>query len=174
MGYDETFEHSIPNAWMASTPFHPFFMLPLEGIVRRIDQPEAQESVEWLTGPIALRDRLIDYHDEYDDGRKLVEYLGENSMNKTYFDGYNLLHSVTVFPPEIIFPFSWMMSAQESGRTHCVGGGGLILEREICKDELRVRENGGYCITYWSHTWNAIGHSEEGMAGVMKGTRRRG
>lgn len=28
LGADETFEHSIPNAWMAASPRHPFFLLP--------------------------------------------------------------------------------------------------------------------------------------------------
>jgi mannosyltransferase OCH1-like enzyme len=174
MGHDEGFLHSIPNAWMASSPYHPFFMLPLEGIAQSINDPDADDYVEALTGPVALRDRIIDYERHYGAGRNLVEYLKTTAMNKTYFEEYNLLHSLTIFPPQIIYPFSWMMTPEESTRTHCVGGGGPVLEREICKDQLKVRENGGHCITYWTHTWAPDGPNEAGIASVMDGTRKRG
>lgn len=173
MGHDEGFAHSIPNAWMASTPFHPFFMLPLDGIVKRINDPNAHDFVEGLTGPVALRDRIHDYEKKYDNGLELIEYLDTTPMNKTYFEDYNLLHTITIFPPEIIYPFSWTMSAEESRRTHCVGGGGPALEREICKDELKVLEKGGHCITYWTHTWSPTGHNEGGIASVMDGSKKR-
>jgi mannosyltransferase OCH1-like enzyme len=29
IGTDKTFQHSIPNAWMAASPGHPFFLMPL-------------------------------------------------------------------------------------------------------------------------------------------------
>ena len=171
MGHDEQFAYSIPNAWMASTPYHPFFMLPLEVIVQRVHLPGQQEWVEALTGPIALRDRLIDYEHQFDEGRNLGKYLSTTAMNKTYLGQYQLLHSITIFPSEIIFPFSWNMGEEEARRTHCVDfGGGPAIEREICKDELKVRENGGHCITYWTRTWTPHGPSEGGVAGVMDGT----
>jgi hypothetical protein len=149
-------------------------MLPLEGIAQSINDPDADDYVEALTGPVALRDRIIDYERHYGAGRNLVEYLKTTAMNKTYFEEYNLLHSLTIFPPQIIYPFSWMMTPEESTRTHCVGGGGPVLEREICKDQLKVRENGGHCITYWTHTWAPDGPNEAGIASVMDGTRKRG
>jgi len=173
MGYDEGFAHSIPNAWMASTPYHPFFMLPLEGIVKRVDNAQVDDFVEGLTGPVALRDRIHDYELQFYHGRSLVDYLDTAPMNKTYFEEYNLLHTITLFPPEIIFPFSWTMSEEESRRTHCMGGGGPAREREICKDELRVRENGAHCITYWTHTWSPNGQNDGGMASVMDGSKQR-
>src|SRR5271170_3183399 len=63
MGHDGGFIHSIPNAWMASTPFHPFFMLPLEVV----PNPNVA-TVEEVTGPVALRAQLQRYDKEFKAG----------------------------------------------------------------------------------------------------------
>jgi hypothetical protein len=50
----EEFEHSIPNAFLASTaPFHPFWIRPLQFV--RDDSTWYYRRPEDLTGPIALR-----------------------------------------------------------------------------------------------------------------------
>ena len=55
MGNDE-FEHSIPNAFMASSaPDHPFWLRPLEYVRIHQEEEEYLKQPESLTGPIALR-----------------------------------------------------------------------------------------------------------------------
>jgi inositol phosphorylceramide mannosyltransferase catalytic subunit len=158
MGPDPNHEHSIPNAWMASTPRHPFFMLPLEGIAQNL-YSGYNHFVEGLTGPVALRYQIWMYESHYNYGRDLIPYLRTTVMNKTYFETYDLRHSVTVLPPEMIYPFSWV-SVWDGVVPYCLGGGTSFTERDLCKEELRVWENGAYCITYWTHTWTPEGHDE--------------
>lgn len=61
MGDDRRFQHSVPNAWFASAPGHPFHLLT--GLVL-LDNYEASKTdaevpvAEVLTGPIALRNQV--------------------------------------------------------------------------------------------------------------------
>lgn len=56
MGYDQEFEHALPNAFMASTlPGHPFWLRPLEYIKTYWNETEYNSTPEQLTGPVALR-----------------------------------------------------------------------------------------------------------------------
>lgn len=172
MGTDESFLSSIPNAWMASTPFHPFFLLPLEYISQQINDSVKSSWAEGLTGPAALRGQILRYQSSKTD---IVEYLKTTAMNHTYFGSYDLQHSITLLAPEVIFPFAWNMPWGDPRQKYChmsarIGEG--FFDKERCKDELRVRENGGYCITYWSHTWTTEGHNEENLAVASKDTKR--
>ena len=55
MGQD-THEHSIPNAFMASSaPGHPFWLRPLEYVKAHQMDEEYKRQPEYLTGPVALR-----------------------------------------------------------------------------------------------------------------------
>jgi hypothetical protein len=80
----ESFEHSIPNAWMASSaPGHNFWLRPMDTVVQYIemnnhaaDVPEMAPSPidrrsigtkvgpEAVTGPVALRQCLLDWDEE--------------------------------------------------------------------------------------------------------------
>ena len=52
----DDFEHSIPNAFMASTPpGHPFWLKPLEFIREHMGETKYNKQPEELTGPVALR-----------------------------------------------------------------------------------------------------------------------
>ncbi|KAG8830026.1 Chitin synthase, class 2 [Serendipita sp. 399] len=54
---DDNFEHSIPNAFMATTkPGHPFWFKPLEYVSKHQNEHAYNEAPEKLTGPVALRD----------------------------------------------------------------------------------------------------------------------
>lgn len=57
MGNDD-FEHSIPNAFMASSaPYHPFWMEPLEYVRAHRSDEAYNTQPEGLTGPVALCSR---------------------------------------------------------------------------------------------------------------------
>ena len=70
MGTDPQSHHSIPNAWMASTPGHPFWLLPRQKIA--YDLPTASSSgggfPEFLTGPIQLFHTLNEYRERFHSG----------------------------------------------------------------------------------------------------------
>ena len=167
MGTNESFGSSIPNAWMASTPFHPFFLMPLESITQQINDSVKSRWAEGLTGPCALREQVLRYQSSETD---IVEYLKTTTMNYTYFGSYNLRHRLTLLPPEVIYPFAWTMPWSDPRHKYCHIRGAF--DKERCKDELRVRENGGYSITYWSHTWTIDGHNEANLAVVNEARKR--
>ena len=54
MGDDETFEHSLPNALMASAPGHPFWLDVVDMIHAR--RNDTRSRVEYVTGPVLLKD----------------------------------------------------------------------------------------------------------------------
>jgi len=79
---DWTTPHSIPNAWMASTPHHPLWLFPLSNVLTRLgadgygklptegtgwwkdlveELPGVREGVESITGPVALLDAVKSY-----------------------------------------------------------------------------------------------------------------
>ena len=173
MGHDPSFSDSIPNAWMASTPAHPFFLMPLEAVVQHAGQ--SGWTAEHLTGPVALREQILWYNSHHDHGTKLISYLRKTNMNKDYFDTYDLRHSIKLLAPEIIYPFAWSMPESDPRRKYCLmADGGEDFDRERCKDELMVRENGSYSITYWTHTWstwNEGGHIESNLKAVNRTKR---
>jgi hypothetical protein len=73
--------NSIPNAFMASSgPGHPFWLEPLDYVVRHLD--EHLDAPEWLTGPVPLT-RLSEAYES------------------------TAAHRLVVLPPDAIFPYSW-------------------------------------------------------------------
>jgi hypothetical protein len=167
MGTNESHRSSIPNAWMASTPLHPFFLLPLKFISEQINDPLKSEWAEALTGPIALREQVLRYQSSETD---MVEYLNTTEMNHPYFGSYDLQHRITLLPPDVIYPLAWNMPWADPRHKYChIRNAKGLFDQERCKDEMRVRENGGYSITYWSHTWAMDGHDEGNLALASEG-----
>jgi mannosyltransferase OCH1-like enzyme len=67
MGEDRDFEHSIPNAFMATTsPGHAFWLRPLEFIREHLKEKKYNQKPEELTGPVALRTCVLRWLDEED------------------------------------------------------------------------------------------------------------
>ncbi|KKF93016.1 Inositol phosphoceramide mannosyltransferase 3 [Ceratocystis platani] len=111
MGTDEQFEHSIPNAWMASTPGHPFFLLPLESVLKRFSREKQWTDLpEDVTGPVALRRAILKYQKHYI-WEKSPEAL-ENDMERYISAGSykmrpDLKHTVQLLHHDVIYPYSW-------------------------------------------------------------------
>jgi inositol phosphorylceramide mannosyltransferase catalytic subunit len=167
MGANPDDWHSIPNAWMASTPAHPFFLKPMQAVHDRIDHPQFQNWVEGLSGPVCLRLEIVWYMDHHEKGKTLIPYLRTTQMNHTYFDTYNLRHSLTVLPSEIIYPYAWTVPLNSRERDIC-SLQRQTFDAERCKDELMVREHGAYAITYWSHSWSQEGPYEHSLEVIME------
>jgi len=67
LGYmgDITYEHSIPNAFMASTaPNHPFWLRPLRFVKENEMDGKYNKYPEYLTGPVALRTCVLQWAKE--------------------------------------------------------------------------------------------------------------
>jgi inositol phosphorylceramide mannosyltransferase catalytic subunit len=148
MGRNASFIHAIPNAWMASTPFHPFFMLPLEVVPNLTEKP-----VEEVTGPVALRNEIHRYDEEFKAGVELVPYLRTKDMGHAYFDEYELRHSVSILSTDVIYPYAWNGDGVPAGFGAICSGQTAQFDRQVCLEGLKVWERGAHCITYWTHTW---------------------
>ena len=183
MGTDDSKKHSIPNAWMASMPAHPFWLLPLDIIASGRkpygDWPEA------VTGPDALFHMANKYLSEYssDDSHhdaraKLDRYLRDSDLKDVYLrsldrenfgseDGVRK-HRLTLLNNEMIFPYWWGDRKLEN----VCRAGVKSFDPETCKDVLDVQALGSWSITYWSHSWSKEGGHDQEQLSAMKGLGR--
>lgn len=166
MGTDDSFTHSIPNAWMGSTPGHPFWLLPLEFASDHINTEGI--SPESLTGPAALYAMVERYNNDFDQGQgsKMDEYYEKSPWRRLYKAAAKESatlppQSLVILPFWQIYPYSWHRDG-EMVRNVC-----WVLEEEFnaarCKLLLASDRWGSYSITYWSHSWgwDGDGHSKE-------------
>ena len=166
MGTDDSFTHSIPNAWMGSTPGHPFWLLPLEFASDHINVEGI--SPESLTGPAALYAMVERYKNDFDQGQgsKMDEYYDKSPWRRLYKVAVKESatlprQSLVILPFWQIYPYSWHRDG-EMVRNVC-----WVLEAEFnaarCKLLLASDRWGSYSITYWSHSWgwDGDGHSSE-------------
>ena len=169
MGTDDDFVHSIPNAWMGSTPGHPFWVLPLESCEQHIGNGAQPE---YLTGPPALYDRVRDYRDVYDHGRgdKMDDHYGKSGWRNLYKpsrDHQKLPpQSMVVLPFWEVYPYSWERDG-EAYRNLCWVTQGTF-NAATCKQVLGLDHWGSHSITYWSHSWSVDGHWGEHMDALNK------
>lgn len=171
MGTDDNFVHSIPNAWMGSTPGHPFWVLPLESCQQNVG---SGAQPEYLTGPPALYDRVKDYGEKYDHGRgdKMDDHYGKSGWRNLYSlsrDHQKLPpQSVVVLPFWEVYPYSWDRDG-EAYRMLCWVTQDTF-NAAICKQVLGLDHWGSHSITYWSHSWSTDGHWGEHMDALNKPT----
>ena len=174
MGADEDFEHSIPNAWMASTPGHPFWVLPLERCQNMIGSGVMPE---YLSGPVALRDSILDYMENYDEGEgdKMDKHYAQSGWRHMYKQ--SLVESLAPAPQFVeilpfweIYPFSWDRDGAAYKDFCLVGNPSFNAVK--CKLVLGLDHWGSHSITYWSHSWSGDGHTDINMEAVSKATKK--
>ena len=154
MHEDRTFHSGLPNAWMASTPAHPFWTLPLEYISTHVSD---SKTPEFLTGPDALFDIVKSYNKKY--ASKASAVLDKHHENSVWSQIHNAdpdttvaspPQSLEVLAPLNIFPFNW---ADVPLRRVCWAGQPKF-DAETCKDVLDVERLGSYSISYFGHSWD--------------------
>ncbi|KAK7893957.1 hypothetical protein LTR67_006658 [Exophiala xenobiotica] len=161
MGLDNGESNSIPNAWMASTPGHPFFLLVLEHVMKSMkEESPGDKSPEEVTGPAVLYDRINEYLGEEGiyEGERLDKYVSKNPTAKQFTPRKGLGHSIEVLPFQYIFPYSWQRDG-EAFRDVCWATKETF-SAERCKQLLATDHWPSYAITYWSHTWAGEGHDQ--------------
>lgn len=169
MGTDKEFPHSIPNAWMASTPSHPFWLLPLESIK---DNVHSGTQPEFLTGPTALYARVEQYKEEYGGGDKgkMDEHYATGPWRHLFKPSAREQltaspQSMVIIPFWEVYPCSW--DRDGSMYRHVC----WVLDDEFdakrCKSFLGLDARKSHSITYWSHSWSESsggnGHRHESM-----------
>ncbi|KAI9155504.1 Inositol phosphoceramide mannosyltransferase-like protein [Paramyrothecium foliicola] len=150
LGEDETFAHSIPNAWMASSPRHPFFLLPMEFAKSKVQQRKnplyrigGTPAAEHITGPIALRKSIFRWKESLRD----------------------LWDEVVLLPSHVVYPYSWATPGPVGRICSAMFES---LDERLCQEKLEVKKKGSLTITYWSNTHKGTGHNDETIAQVSQ------
>ncbi|KAK3392710.1 nucleotide-diphospho-sugar transferase [Podospora didyma] len=182
MGLHNSLWASIPNAWMLSTPGHPFFLLPIQWTQwRSVFTHDAFKwapyfgTAESVTGPIALRNAILEYGKSYGPevsggAKRLANRLAAHPMGSMFMNqtarGEGEGHRVELLHHDVIYPLSWhSWDHVEEEHTTCKSTSDS-LDVNLCKDMLEVEAKGSITITYWSHTHEAFdpsGHSNWSM-----------
>ncbi|OBT84788.1 hypothetical protein VE02_06921 [Pseudogymnoascus sp. 03VT05] len=151
MGADEDFAHSIPNAWMASSPGHPFFLMPPMSIRAHIAKSKSfiywlfhRISAEEWTGPVALRNDILDFNEK--GLRKEAAALA--AIGPFASQAKMTEQEIVVLPGHWIYPYDW--SVKELGPMCSVQQ--TTFDAKACQERLEVGKKGSISITYWSHT----------------------
>lgn len=173
MGSDEGSENSIPNAWMASTPGHPFWLLPLRMCIGSVASGWEPER---LTGPVALYDQVHRYNEKYGGGE------GEKSamLDKYYAkSGWRHLYKHNPLPQSLVilrhfevYPYSWQRDGQLY-KEFCSSSADTF-DAERCKLLLGLDHWGSHSVTYWSHSWSGggDGHWDDHLKAISKPNKK--
>jgi inositol phosphorylceramide mannosyltransferase catalytic subunit len=150
MGKNVDFEHSIPNATMASKPRQVFWLLTIALLTERFNEATRKASVdemgpEELTGPILLK--------------TAAEYYTSHSRNEIVQRASPTLHhfeeseyhfgKLIVLPRQVWYPIDWTNPLHQVFRRKMSRSGTVLSE-----DSAQRRFRGSYVVNYWSHSWD--------------------
>ena len=179
MGIDERSLDSIPNAWMASTPGHPFWLLPMEAVEETAQLMGMQP--EQMTGPRALYKQIMVYHTQFKAGKgnggiRLDEHYATSEWRHIYKsisfkDLARAPQSLVILPHYEVYPFSWQRDGAMF-KDFCFSAEETF-DAEKCKALLGLDHWGSHSITYWSHSWSGEGngHWDEHLEAVSKSNK---
>ncbi|KAK9832448.1 hypothetical protein WJX74_010598 [Apatococcus lobatus] len=136
MGYESS-EHDVPNAFMCSTPGHPFWDLCLDAIEDK-----------WVESQRPGRDNITQ--------NDWIEQVTGPRMINTALQRWALSHpQVPLLKPQHVYPYSWLMplmeprKAQKFQACHYLWG---TFNAATCKSYFPE----AYAVTYWTHSWEHV------------------
>jgi inositol phosphorylceramide mannosyltransferase catalytic subunit len=152
MGPDLSFEHSIPNAIMASRPSQLFWVLFITMMIARAGEsvnPAAipQGRVESITGSVLLREALEYYRSKSEtwvreQSQPVIRQLSEELQARLYAG------KVEVLPPTLWYPIDW------NDHLHRILRSKLMSQRVILDPaEASALFPNSFLVTYWMHSW---------------------
>lgn len=152
MGSHDKFPQSIPNAWMASPPGHPFFLYNLETTQKGLSAESMHDIPEAVTGPVALRNNIGSYKKGQSTQSLIESDIATNPSAKLFGKQSALAHDVEILPFHFIYPYSWSIDG-EAFRPMC-SAERPTFNAARCKEVIATDRWPSYAITYWSHTWS--------------------
>jgi hypothetical protein len=162
METNRTFKQSIPNAWMASTPAHPFFLVTQW--VRGNSWLAFLTGPEYATGPGALYKGIHEYQKEKYHRPEALNQL-QRQMPKMFPPlSSKSKHEIVVLPSHYVYPYTWDQDVFEF--TPWCSAQSPAFNATKCKELTNVDRLGSYSITYWSQTWTRMGHKDDSIAKV--------
>jgi len=125
MGTDNSFPHSIPNAFMASRPQEIFWLWYIQLMVDTwMDAQRSGQNhyPELITGPVVLK--------------KAIDLYKKNHTR------------ITLLPGHVLYPINWNDSLHQMFRSN------MMQEKKIYSTEkMQQLFPSSIAVTYWSHTW---------------------
>jgi hypothetical protein len=149
MGSDHGFEHSIPNAIMASKPGQAFWLLTIALAVERLEKSRQDPSKFWpelLTGPILLKDAVEFYMNSSKE--RVIDFVSNACPELAGELAKSDFGRITILPPPVWYPVNWNNFMQTAFRKR-------IYKENAVLDLATARQlfPQAYIVTYWSASW---------------------
>ena len=150
MGADLGFEHSVPNAIMASKPFQLFWLLFIALLVERSETPRetmVAQGPETYTGPIALKRAVDIYQSQSADDvfarcRFVIARLSEDVRSR--IDAGRL----QVLGQDVWYSIDWTNPIHRLLRDRIIRTGTLVSRTDAHRLFPKA-----VLTTYWCHSW---------------------
>jgi len=152
MGPDLNFEHSIPNAVMASKPFQLFWLVVIILMMEKVKSRGrvgdlGRATPESLTGPILLHEAFDFYRSESEKNIRLrtlpiIEKLPEEISARIQAGRIELL------PPDVWYPIAWTNPFHRRFKNFLQKNGILLAPADACLLFPKAS-----LVTYWMHSW---------------------
>ena len=149
MGDDDNFIHSIPNAVMASSARHPFWLY----VFQLLMSPRSRKiNPEDLTGSIMLKFAV----DTFQDGSHALEVGStiESIRQRLPRELQPMPEAlpIRVLPSQDFFPVNWANPIHERlFRKRIIAAGNLLP-----KEKIRSFFPRSILVTYWAHSWTYL------------------
>jgi hypothetical protein len=142
----ETKQHSIPNAFMASSPRHPFWLLSISQVIHHFptDSHSGQSlaadfgTAEATTGPGALYRSVETYRSlATNEHSQTLPQQDITPPSLSHLSNVSSLHhDLIVLDEGIIYPFSWLTDKSSEVYRRCrAQKGSLTFDPNLCQGE---------------------------------------
>jgi hypothetical protein len=140
--YEE--ENSVPNAWMASSAGHPFWLYCLSFLVTSQQVKGSTPQVESVAGPHLLYHAIRLYQSA------MQIRLNEADVTRKAGDD-TMIYDIVILKAGLIYPFDWHDSSMYGVCLARIRDDQLqsASDYEICKGNFP----NAYVINYWAHSW---------------------
>lgn len=148
MGNDLDFQHSIPNATMASKPREEFWLLVIWTMLVSAQQMPLREP-DYATGPVILKSALDLYMSDRLVARLRVRYVIDAIARLLPADLKPIPRKsqLVMLPDKEWFPIDWSDPADQPLRRKILENGPLD---EVAKARLFPDSS---VVSYWTHSW---------------------
>ena len=151
MGQDREFEHSIPNAIMASKSRQAFWLLAIAFAIERLGDPSVplagqRSRTEWLTGPLLVKDAAQFYmsHSTEAVRSRISAACPELAAEVSH----STFGQIRLLPRAVWYPINWNNFFHTMFRKKMFSELGVVDHAD-----LPVLFPKAYIVTYWTASW---------------------
>lgn len=147
MGSDKHFEHSIPNAIMASSKDCGFWIFYISNIIHILQNYHDEVTPEYITGPVVLRDSVLKFNSDVELAKKKIHKFiidFKLSLDITQMD----FSPVNIMENDIWYPLNWNDKIDQITRKK-------VILNEVFPDRHTAASMfpNSEMVTYWTATW---------------------